>query len=221
MKKIILTLTVIIITSCLYGQVTYPDTTKKECKNVIEVNITGLIGQFLNLNTMGYYSYSPYMMSYKRIFKNCAIRLGVGGSTSSSEVTNNDTLHGKSIYNNYNVGLGYEHYSYLTKRWTLYFGIDAIASHMLHIYENDYSTTSSTKDRSTNCSFGASPFVGLVFRLNSRLSLSTETSYDISYFISESKSVHTPLSSYNSHTKGNGTQTGFNAPTSINIRIWF
>lgn len=220
MKKIILTLTVVALTTFAFGQVTTPDTTKKEFKNVIGIDATGLLRQFFNFNTTSYFNY-PYMIGYKRIFKSYAFRIGAGGNFSNTNITSNDTLPGKRTYSNFNFGIGLEHYSYLGKRWNFYFGADAIVKYSYNDYQSSWTASTSNRQTSTNYGYGVSPLLGLQFKINSRLSIATETSYDITYTTSKDSSTRTPSSVYDSHSKSTGLKTNFNAPTTINFRIQF
>jgi len=220
MKKIILTLTAISLTCFLFGQTTTLDTTKKEYKNVVGLDATGLLRQFFNLNTSSYYSY-PYIISYKRIFKNNALRVSAGGNFYNNNGSTNDTLVGKTTRNEFNAGVGFEHYSYISKRWNIYFGADAIVNY--RNYDQQSSRTASTSYRYTQTTygFGASPLLGIQFIINSRLSVATETSYDVTFTTATSSQTETPASIYDKKSKSTGIETQFHAPTGIIFRILF
>jgi hypothetical protein len=220
MKKILFTLTVITLTTFAFGQVTTPDSTKKEFKNVISIDATGLLKQFLNLSPYTSFN-SPYMISYKRIFKSNAFRIGVGGNIYNNNGTSNDTLKGKQNRIDLNIGVGFEHYSYLSKRWNFYYGADVIVNYTYNNYQSDRTATTSWQQYSTAYGYGVSPLFGVQFKINSRLSIATETSYDVTYTQSEGKSINTPPSIYDNKTKSTGINSQFNAPTEINIRIKF
>lgn len=227
MKKIILTLSVIVISASIYGQELSQDTSKKDFRNVIGLNITGLLGQIGFINTYDYYPYpynylsSPYMLTYKRIYKKNAIRFGIGGTVLNSNSKNNDTLNGKSKSNYLNIGLGCEHYGYISKKWTFYCGIDAIGSYFYNLYQYDYSSNSNRKETNTTYKYGVSPLFGLMFRFNKRISIATETCYDITYTQSEYEYSYTNSSYNNSHNKITGFETQYHAPSTIVIRIQF
>ena len=220
MKNIILTLTFVVITACIYGQTINADEAKKKYKNVFGIDATGLLKQFLNFSNSYYYA-SPYMIIYKRTFKSNALRVGIRGSLYNASGTTNDTLGASSTRNSINIGLGFEHYQYLSKRWALYFGADVLMGYSYSESQYDYSANTSTQRTTITYNYGASPLLGLLFKLNSRLSISSETSYDILHTQTTFDDVDTPSSMYDRHSKSKSLASQFNAPTSIIFRIEF
>lgn len=220
MKKVFITSIVLLSLTVAHGQTTVPDSTKKEFKNIIAIDATRLLRQFFNFNANSYFS-TPYMISYKRICKNNAFRIGVGGNFYNNNGTTNDTLASKQTTNDFNVGIGFEHYCYLGTRWNFYFGADAIVNYRYNDYRFSWTASTAYRRTSTNYGYGVSPLLGLQFKINSRLSIATETSYDITYTTSKGSTTQTPPSSYDNHSKSTGIQTTFNAPTTINFRILF
>ncbi len=220
MKKTILTLVLIALTTFSFGQLTTPLTTKKEFKNVIGIDATGLLLQFFNLNTNSYFYY-PYMISYKRIFKSNAFRFDVGGNFFNNSETTNDTIGDNRVRNDYNIGIGFEHYSYLSKKWNLFFGADVVLNYTYNDYKYNYTSTLSSRQTTKSFGYGVSPLLGLQFKINSRFSVSTETSYDIIFTSATDSRTQTPTSIYDENSKSDGLQTQFHAPTTINFRIHF
>lgn len=224
MKKSISTLVLIVLTTFTFGQITQPDSTKQEFKNIIEVDATGLLKQFLfsSGNGSGYYVVTPYMISYKRIFNNNnAIRFGVGGTNNSENATTNDTIYNNQKNTRFNVGVGIEHYAYLTNRWNFFFGIDAIANFSAYKSEQENSAGNIYENEQTKYGYGISPLVGIQFKINSRISVTTETRYDIVFSHFENIKTQTLDSSFDSKTEGKGINTSFNPPVNINFRIHF
>lgn len=221
-KKIILTLIALALTSFLFAQTTTSDTTKKEFKNVVALDATGLLRQFFNLNTNSYSYYSyPYIISYKRIFKSNALRISAGGNIYTNNATTNDTLGGKTTRNELNAGIGFEHYSYISKRWNIYFGADAIMNYRNYDHQSYRTATTSYRHIQTEYGYGASPLLGIQFIINSRLSIATETSYDITFTTTTSSQTETPASVYDKKSNSTGIQTQFHAPTGIIFRVLF
>lgn len=220
MKKNILTLIAIVLSGILFSQTTTPDTTKKEFKNIIGLDATGLFRQFFNLNSSSYYSY-PYIISYKRVFKNNALRINAGGNIQTTNGTTNDTLKGTTTRNDLFVGIGFEHYSYISKRWNIYFGADAILKYQNYNYKSSRTATTSYQQTQTEYGYGVSPLVGIQFLINSRLSIATETSYDITYNTTSSSQNNTPASINDRRTNSTGISTQFHAPTGIIFRVLF
>jgi hypothetical protein len=219
MKKSILVLAAVIMSAVVLGQtVKQPDQTNKEYKNVLAIDANGLLKQFFNFGQNPYFT-SPYIIGYKRIFKSNALRIGIGGNISTGKSEFNDTSKNDNKRYNFNIGAGYERYSYISKRWNLYYGADAIFTYEYYDYHSNYSTTTSNKEITKQFGYGVSPFLGIQFRINSRLSISTETSYDIIYACGVSKRTYTPPSDYDYTSKSSSIQTQFHAPTSIVFRI--
>ena len=227
MKRIILTFLVIIFTVSIYAQELAPDTSKKEFRNVIGLNITNLLFQNGYINTYDYYPYpyyylsSPYMIIYKRIYRKSAIRLGIGWILSNYNNKNNDTLKSNSNNNTLNIGLGYERYGFISKRWTYFYGADAIGSYS-HVKSHEYYSYRSNYDNnSTTFKYGISPLFGLMFRFNNRISISTETCYDLTYSQSKTDSYSSSSTTPYSHSISSGLQTAYHAPATIMVRIQF
>ena len=228
MKKIIFTLSAIIISVSIYGQELTQDTSKKEFNNVIGLNITGLLNQIryyypYDYNQYPYYYNIPsqYIITYKRIYKKSAIRFGIGGMISNNSSTNNDTIDSDTKSGNINIGVGYEHYGYISKKWTFYYGIDIIGNYNYSDYQYEYSANTISKETSTTIQYGASPLFGLIFRFNKRISIATETSYDIMYTQTKRENSYSNNPNNKSNYKSTGVQTQFNAPTAFIIRIQF
>jgi len=220
MKKIILILTIVIASSFAFGQITERDTTKKTFNNIIEFNANGIMREIISLSNSNYYN-SQYIVGYKRVFKNNAIRLNIGGGISNDNSTNNDTVKSGNTRNTINVALGFEHYSYLRKRWNMFYGIDIKTNYTKYHYLQGNTATSSYEETQINYGYGPSPLIGLQFKINSRFSITTEASFDILFTSAEDSRTNIPQSQYNSHSKDTGMQTTFNAPLAINFRIHF
>ena len=124
---------------------------------------SGFLSQFLNFggsasgNTIYYLTYRKFGEKKNKRYGlggNLAI-LGGGGSTSSRL--------------NVNYRYGTERFHDFEKRWRAVYGMD---------FTQDLSTVSGTdRDFVFSYGFGIAPFLGLQYRINSQLSLSTEVAY--------------------------------------------
>lgn len=202
-----------------FGQETSQDTTKKEFNNVIGIDATNFVSRFFNFSSNPSYFNSPYMISYRRIFKSNALRVSIGGEVLNNKGTRNDTLHPTTTRIALNVGVGFEHYCYLSKRWNFYAGVEAFTAYSYYDGIYPYSTTSYREQSNTSHSFGVSPLIGVHFKINSRLSISTETSYNIAYVLEKSFDIQPPTTMYDNHSKSSGIETSFYAPTALSFRI--
>lgn len=223
MKKTTLLFFVFILTLNTFGQTVKSDTTKKEFKNIIAINVSPLLRQFFNNTTYNYYYYNyfPIAISYRRIFKSNAIKLSIGADLNTGNQTTNDTLGTSNARNNYNVRVGYEHYMYLGKRWHWYIGADLIGGYAFNKYKNSYDANSYTEDKSKEYYLGAAPVLGIVFNITNRMSISSESWYDVAYRFKTSEQTRFPDTSENRTTKTNYLSSQFVGPELINFRIKF
>lgn len=223
MKKLFILSCIFCFGVVSYGQITNPpDTTKSEFKNVIGVDATGLLQQFLNLSEYNYW-YVPYHITYKRILKSNAIRLNLGGNISASSETSNDTSNTDRTRKSFLAGIGFEHYSYINKNCNVYFGVDAIYRYGYTNYHSwDNSRISKQKDESHG--YGLSPFLGFQFKFWKRISIAVESSYDILY----SKSTSSNDREYPGYpeyidrhdkSESSGISTRFNPPVTIRFMV--
>jgi len=189
MKHATLLLTFFSVLSVALGQ--NEAINQSELKNEVGIDATGFIKNILTFGNSQYGSggYSPgnYLLSYKRISHNQAIRIGLGGSyslrtdTGGYNSTTNITDKGKRL----DLRLGYEFRNGFGKRWLFYYGVDMLGGYTYGV-SHSLSTSEGTPDAQSKIyRIGGGPMMGLEFFLNSRLSLSTEGS--IYYVYSKEK----------------------------------
>lgn len=221
MKKIIIITLLIGLANIMNGQSTKPNSNEKDYKNVISVDATSLLAQFLNLSNTTFTD-PPYVLTYRRFFNNNnAFRIGIGGYAKDVNYTTNDSLSNNQISNSFNIGLGYEHYSYLSERWNLYYGADLILRSYYNFSKSSITTTREMEQTNKSIGYGVSPLLGVQFILNSRLSISTETSFDLTFSQNNSSRKETPSTAFDKNTEGSTFETNFNAPITINFRVIF
>lgn len=208
------------VSTSLFSQGTTMDSTKKEHKNIISIDATGLFTRLFNFSGNNFYS-SPYLISYRRIIKNNALKVSIGGDVNTANGKMNDSLKSSSSRSNLNLAIGFEHYQYLGKRWTFFFGIDATTYFSNNNSKSDRTTNSYYESKNNTTSYGLAPTLGIVFQITKRISLSTETSYNIAYQKTVDKSVEFPSVQYNRSFTSTGIQTIFIPPTSLNFRFKF
>ncbi len=120
---------------------------------------TGFIAQFLNFGSTSSGS-SPYVLTYRKLGAKKNIRFGLGGSFNITE---------DRVTNAIEFRVGNERYRDFEKRWRALYGWDFKLG---GFYNSD-----GNNNVTTNFKVGASPFFGLQFRINERLSVSTEAAY--------------------------------------------
>jgi len=221
MKKTIFCLLLSITVLSINAQTQTADTVQKEYNNIISIDATSLLLQFINHNEYTPLWYSPYILSYKRILGNNALRIGIGGSSYQSSISeDDDTL--KSAYSYYNIrlGLGYEHHVTLSKRWMMYFGADIIGSYSSQLQRIEYTPTYDVRKYSENSyGIGISPLLGFSFTLNKRLSIGTEACYDVVCQFTKTISQYSLYPNADRTDIRNDFFMSFHAPTAINFRV--
>lgn len=220
MKRFTILLTLLCLCKLGFSQNERRDTIHKKHNNIIAIDATGLLKQFFNFNSNSYYSY-PYMITYRRIIGKNAIRLGAGANIDTKESNTNDTVKSKSVRNSYTVGLGYERYAHLSRRWSFYYGVEFTAAYLNYTDKNWFNSTSNRESSTITNKYGIAPILGIVYKINRRISVGTETSYNLSYVLTTTKSKTIPSNYYDFKTVDRGFQTNFITPTNLSFRFSF
>ncbi|MDF2438752.1 MAG: hypothetical protein K0Q95_3128 [Bacteroidota bacterium] len=220
MKKV--TLLIILICSLkAYSQNVSADTTKKDFKNAIGIDASTFVRQFfISNNTSLPVQRFPTILSYRRFIKSSALKIAAGAYVQTTDNTTNDSVGNKTENSGYCIRLGYEHYSYLGKRWMYYFGADLIYAHSKDHSDTHFSTTSASEYTTIATDYGISPLLGINFQITERLSIASEASFDVAYEMGNTKSTAFP-SGLDTHRSSNKIITTFNALQLINLRIKF
>lgn len=198
----------------------------KKYRNEIGIDLTPFIKFYLNFdqNQFYYYNYIPsYYLTYRFHFKKSNIRAAIGGDYYTSEITSPYSGDPNKYFNrqeNINFRIGYEFIENISKRWQVFYGIDFRPS--FRHERNDapwwnggYANGSDTK--TTN--YGVAPLLGFRLKLNNRLSILTETSYQLNVFESKKYNYYIPINSDYPSIPDSDTQTSKSTSTSFNIPI--
>jgi hypothetical protein len=200
------------------------DTNIKSYKNIIGLDAAYLFNQYIYGiydRYINFYSNSNYVLSYRRMYKSQALRMALGGAHNDNNQKTNDTQSSKYVYNTFNAGLGYEKHFQLTKRWYAYYGLEFILRYNKNESEYIYSTSYTNKSYIQDIGYGLSPLFGVGCKLNNRISISTESSYNITYTQSDYKYSYSNSPANNRTTTSTGFNATFFAPTSISLWIYF
>ncbi len=219
--KITILIAAVFLTTTIYGQGTTIDSTKKDYKNIIAIDATGFLKLFFNSSSTPFYPYSIYLLTYRRVIKDNAIKLAVGGNFNTANSIKNDSLKSTRSTNNFNFALGVEHYQYLNKRWAFYYGIDATTKYLISKNKSYRTSTEYYESKNETTSYGLSTALGILFHITKRINISTETSYNISYEESFSSSKEYSYSQYDRKSVDNGIHSTFFPPTSVYFRFKF
>jgi hypothetical protein len=150
--------------------------------NQIGVNATRLIKELFSFNNTTTSVTSPYILTYKYITGNTALRMGIGGTNSKSKTNpNNGQPLSSSMAQSVNFRVGCEFRKSLSAHWLCYYGVDGVYNYNVNRFKSQ--TTPSgfppqSKDITSNIenySFGAGGVLGFEFKLAKRVSFNVET----------------------------------------------
>jgi len=147
---------------------------KKKRTSEIGLNITNTLAGFFNAGGSNLPT-DPFLLSYKKANDKGAIRFGTNFRvTSQKEFLNNGERDLRE--NDFFFRAGYEWRSVIDKRFTFYYGLDGVFE-----FENEQLdfTSFGFEDLSSFenvYGIGGGPVLGVLFRLNNRVALSTEGS---------------------------------------------
>jgi hypothetical protein len=196
-KTCLLSLFLICSFSIVYSQ--QKKDTSKTYRNEFGIDATSFFFLYLPLGQDN--NYLPnYNLTYRRKFNSGNIRYGLGGNFLNQKVENNNYPNDSNEYNRFNCSIysrvGWEFFSEISKRWQIYYGLDTKFTYQRYkndlIYtSNDYAYGSET----IYYTLGISPILGFRFKLNKRISLTTETNFSIDWSKSNRRDYYTPVNS--------------------------
>lgn len=192
MKKITLLFCLLICSISMYSQeMAAEDGFEPEHDQQIGINTTALVSQLINFSSSFSFFNNDYIFTYKNIKANgrSTFRFGFGGSV-FYEKEDSD----KRFNTNIKMRLGRERFTDISKRWRVYYGGDFKLGF-------EYTNAFFLDEPIRTYTAGGGPLCGLQFNINSRLSISTEASYDFLFFYNT-----------NDGSKTRGFSTGFNIP---------
>jgi len=184
MKKIILIAILITACSASYAQEVKQDSTQKEFKNMFEIDVTELLHQyFINSDDDGPISFHQVLKYRRFINSKNALTLGVGVGSSERNSTDEETYQNYFGSRSYSIGLGFEHYVPLTRRWNFFFGAELLYNRKNSInqfreYGNgiDYQ-----REESVAWLVGLNTYAGIEYKFSGRFSVATQVSYFLQY----------------------------------------
>ncbi len=160
----------------------------------------GFLSRFFNFsNNSGSGFNTPYYLTYRKLGEKKNVRIGLGLSFS---VEGNGDGKANSFYN-LNFRAGKERFNDFGKRWRAFYGWD------YKLFFN-YNINGSSSNKALSAGTGIAPIFGLQWRLNERLSFSTEIAYNL-------------FLTYR-NTNGNdrfGGNTSFSHPTAVYVQYDF
>lgn len=175
------------------------DKIAKSYKNEFGIDATSFILLYLKLTPDELTYQPPYYLTYRRKFQTGNIRFAIGGRFANYNIPPVYVEdHNEYLYNSFNIGVrvGWEFKNEISKRWQVFYGLDFRPSfqHTVddasfwnggYAYGIDYKVEN----------YGIAPLLGFRFRLNERLSLSTETTFSINFQKQDITRYYTPITS--------------------------
>lgn len=186
------------------------------------LNATIFIKQFLSFsNASVSVQSSPYVLDYSVTFnKKHGLKASLGGSYNNLSRQNSNTE--TEFQNRYSIDyrLGYFYHIKIAKKWGVQVGADVIASNANSLIRNNTTfdiTTTSTK----SFSIGGGGDLRMLFNINKRIALFTETGLYFTNTSSQEKIVSNNNPSFNRDIKSSSKKIEFIIPASIFFAIKF
>ncbi len=163
MKKSLLLSILLTAALSAAGQNNQPETFTQQ----FGFDAAGFLGRFFNLSGSGS-AETPYYLSYRKLGEKKNTRLGLGANLS----VEGDGNGGTNSLNAINFRAGGERFNDFGKRWRAFYGWD------FKMFFT-FLSTGGSGNNATQLGLGAAPLFGLQWRLNERLSFSTEIAYNL------------------------------------------
>jgi hypothetical protein len=177
----------------------------------------------LNNTVLRSYSffYNPYQVLYRYHSKNWAVRARLSVGLEQEVAVNFDTAANSIENKEIALSLGVEKKYSFNKALQLFYGLDLTSGYKEYIREEKESSRNiRTYDYKTN-SYGVAPFLGFRYNLNSRISITTETSIFLFYNHNYYKSTRLPDNPSGTVSVRNEWTTEYIPPTSLYITFYF
>jgi hypothetical protein len=198
MKKLFIPALLLLFTPMSYSQDISP---AKVYKNELGVDVTGFIKNILPSSNGQFVEYyvPTYYITYRRHFKPGNIRSAIGGSYLSNDISPAFALDSNSYHNlgySLDFRLGWEFISELSKRWQLYYGLDFRPTLLYSKNDAPYWNGGYANGREFSSRIlGFAPILGFRWRLNHRISLTTETSLALNFEQRKNRNYFIPVTS--------------------------
>lgn len=219
MKKIVLISLFIALCISAFAQNRQSDTTKT-FRHDIGLNAIGMLRALFNSDELD--AVTPYLFSYNLDMGKTNFRAGLGPSYSSSTETHegfSDSEKTTSVDLDLRLGLGFDVVDH--KRWTVRTGFDVIGGYRLDKTVDDTGFDKvTTENKAWN--IGAGPFAQLIFRINDRISLSTDSALYFNHFNIEENELFENFPDFNNQlSQTTGQKLEVYLPTSLFIHFHF
>lgn len=187
MKKLILSA---IILTAAFNLSAQKEPIQQTNHHEIGIDASSFLAQILPGN--GGYQNTPFFLMYRYHFPKSALRFGIGGYATKDDAITNDTA--SSLYQRSGLFLrvGYERKTDFGKHWQFFYGLDARFQFYNLENSNDYSQSLSLRYTQESSYYGVAPLMGFRFKINERISVTTEASFLLAFYTEENRYEWTP-----------------------------
>lgn len=204
----------------------------KQRKHELGVDLTSFIKYYINFGqdaTSGIKN-APFYLQYRfHLRSNNNIRAGVGGGYSNTETTSPYT-DGPTTYKNkeqsLNYRLGFEHFENISTRFQVFYGLDLLSGNFHQKNDAPYFNGGyANGEENKTTSYGVAPVLGIRFKLNKRLSLFTESSFQVNMANNWQKRYYIPVGNAypalpdTPKAKSKSINTSFNFPLFVVLAV--
>jgi hypothetical protein len=219
MKRVYLISVLVILSAMCFAQETIADSSR-QFRHDIGLNAIGMFRALFNSDEVD--AITPYLISYNLDMGKTNFRVGIGPAFSSSTETHegfSDSQKNTTVNLDVRVGLGFDIVDH--QKWTVRTGFDVIGGYHIDKTVDDTGFDKVThEDEEWN--LGAGPFVQLVFRINDRISLSTDAALYFKHFNRTENELFENFPDFNNElSKTTGQKLEVFLPTSLFIHFHF
>ncbi len=209
----------LIILSINYSGFSQNQPITSDNKHEIGFDITLLLDNTIFKTRLNYPNL--YQLMYRYHFNKWDIRSGIGVNYGAGKSLTNDTSSIDSENKFFAFRAGVEGKLDFYKRWQFFYGIDLLTRTTIYSSTDKFSSINKTEYFDKYQRYGVAPLLGLRFKLNKRISFTTESNFAIYYFNNEQKIIYHKNPQFNRITNSTGFNTLFTPVANVNFTYNF
>lgn len=187
-------------------------------KHEVGFDITPLLSNTIFKST----GFQPllYNVMYRHHFNKWQLRGGIGVNYNSGKLYTNDTTAMSRQYKYLAFRVGIERKIDFYRRWQFFYGLDLLtrinSSTAIHKHPGNTIENIDKNER-----YGFASLLGFRFKLNRRISITTESNFAMYYFNNEDKNINQKNAQYSRVTVSKGFNSLFTPVANINFTYNF
>ncbi len=166
------------------------------------------------------YHYNPYQLLYRYHFDKWSLRARVGAYIDHGE-TIKDSIKDYSEVTQLEGSLGIERKVNLYKQFQIFYGLDFFTRYAEYKTRTEQTRVAWDSRFTKSNDYGVAPFLGFRYKLNNRLSITTETNWRLFYTHYLGERRYFPDNQYGTKVTSKEWNTEYTPPTSIYITFNF